>query len=264
MQIKENTAVQLSKITDEITAVQTWLTQLTGSKESFGKESQLLNEQLQELRVAGVSIEKEKEALQKELEDLRRNRLNYDHKAEVLNSEIRAVTGANQLVEKQIAALKEEVTSLREQAKSSKETIAKLTEERLQTEQHCAHLRTQEREKSVERENLGRELARLEERKANLQKEYDGIITKLWEEYELTRREAQALDIQMEDAGKAQRRLNELKSKIKALGTVNVAAIEEYKEVSERYEFLTSQIADVEKSRNELRKLIHDLTHQMK
>lgn len=125
-------------------------------------------------------------------------------------------------------------------------------------------MRTQEREKSVERENLGRELARLEERKANLQKEYDSIITKLWEEYELTRREAQALDIQMEDAGKAQRRLNELKSKIKALGTVNVAAIEEYQEVSERYEFLTSQIADVEKSRNELRKLIHDLIHQMK
>ncbi|MFQ7025637.1 MAG: hypothetical protein ACLRRA_00865 [Acutalibacteraceae bacterium] len=80
-------------------------------------------------------------------------------------------------------------------------------------------MRTQERDKSVERENLGRELARLEERKANLQKEYDSIITKLWEEYELTRREAQALDIQMEDAGKAQRRLNELKSKIKALGT---------------------------------------------
>ena len=90
------------------------------------------------------------------------------------------------------------------------------------------------------------------------------VSLQLWEEYELTRREAQALDIQMEDAGKAQRRLNELKSKIKALGTVNVAAIEEYQEVSERYEFLTSQIADVEKSRNELRKLIHDLIHQMK
>lgn len=48
----------------------------------------MLNEQLQELRVAGVSIEKEKESLEKELEDLRQNRLNYDHKAEVLNSEI--------------------------------------------------------------------------------------------------------------------------------------------------------------------------------
>ena len=81
--------------------------------------------------------------------------------------------------------------------------LLQLTEERLQTEQHCAQLRTQEREKSVERENLGKELARLEERKANLQKEYDSIITKLWEEYELTRREAQALDIQMEDAGKS-------------------------------------------------------------
>ena len=89
----------------------------------------------------------------------------------------------------------------------------------------------------------------MEERKVNLQKEYDGIITKLWEEYELTRREAQALDIQMEDAGKAQRRLNELKSKIKALGTVNVAALRNIKKYPNVMNFLTSQIADVEKSR---------------
>ena len=113
-------------------------------------------------------------------------------------------------------------------------------------------------------EDLKEQIVKLDVKKAKLEQDIQEITDKLWEEYELTRREAQALDIQMEDAGKAQRRLNELKSKIKALGTVNVAAIEEYQEVSERYEFLTSQIADVEKSRNELRKLIHDLIHQMK
>lgn len=52
-------------------------------------------------------------------------------------------------------------------------------------------LRERERETTAQRENVGRELARLQERSDSLQKEYDQIISKLWEEYELTRREAE-------------------------------------------------------------------------
>ena len=113
-------------------------------------------------------------------------------------------------------------------------------------------------------QNSGRELARLEERKINLQKEYDTIIAKLWEEYELTRREAEKIAITIEEPAKAQKRLNSLKQSIKALGTVNVSSIEEYKEVSERYEFLSVQVKDVEKSKSEIERLITSLTKQMK
>ncbi|MFR2562432.1 MAG: hypothetical protein ACLS8R_06895 [Anaeromassilibacillus sp.] len=69
----------------------------------------------------------------------------------------------------------------------------------------------------------------------------------MWEEYELTRREAEEVAAPIEDVGQSQKRLNELKGKIKALGTVNVAAVEEYKEVSERYAFMNAQVADVER-----------------
>ena len=55
----------------------------------------------------------------------------------------------------------------------------------------------------------------------------------------------------------------EIKSKIRSLGSVNVGAIEEYKEVSERYEFMCEQIEDIEKSRDELIKLIDELTMNM-
>ncbi|MEG1428004.1 MAG: chromosome segregation protein SMC, partial [Oscillospiraceae bacterium] len=106
-------------------------------------------------------------------------------------------------------------------------------------------------------------IARLQERRDNLQKEYDTIITKLWEEYELTPREAEEQGVPIEDFQKAQRRLTELKNKIKALGSVNVAAIVEYQEVRERFEFLTAQVGDVEKSKSELIKLIAELTHHM-
>ena len=90
------------------------------------------------------------------------------------------------------------------------------------------------------------------------------MIRRLLEEYELTRSEAEEIARPVEDAPAAGRRLNELKGKIRALGSVNVEAIEEYKEVSERYEFLSAQVADVETSRAELLRLIGDLTVQMR
>ena len=104
-----------------------------------------------------------------------------------------------------------------------------------------------ERAKSAEREKLSGELARLEERKAAMRKEYDETVNKLYDEYQLTRREAEQLCPELKEPAKAQRRLSELKAQIRALGSVNVSAIEEYKEVSERYTFLKEQIGDVER-----------------
>ena len=94
--------------------------------------------------------------------------------------------------------------------------------------------------------------------------EYDDIIRRLFDEYELTRSEAEATGIRVDDPAKAKITLNQLKNKIRALGSVNLAAIEEYKEVSERYAFLSGQIADVEKSREELYHLIERLTGDMR
>ena len=139
-----------------------------------------------------------------------------------------------------------------------------MSAQREELEKRTAEIRSLERDKTSERELSGRELARLEERKINIEKEYNNIISKLWEEYELTRREAEKTAIKIEEPSKAQKRLTELKQGIKSLGNVNVSAIEEYKEVSERYEFMSVQVADVEKSKAEIEKLIVTLTKQMK
>ena len=156
------------------------------------------------------------------------------------------------------------MASLRRQASDGAKEIERLSARRLELEQEGTRLRQVQRDKSEEKETAGHELARLEERRESMQAQYDGILAKLWEEYELTRREAEQVAAPVTDAAKAQKRLNILKGQIRALGSVNVAAIEEYKEVSARYEFLSAQVADVEKSREELRHLIADLTRQMK
>ena len=77
--------------------------------------------------------------------------------------------------------------------------------------------------------------------KIAMRKEYDELNDMLFEQYELTRREAEALNIEIENMSEAKKRLHEIKVAIKGLGSINVGAIEEYKEVSERYEFLKEQ-----------------------
>ena len=163
----------------------------------------------------------------------------------------------------QIAALKEEVAGLRQKGDTSKEKIDALTAEREEKEAESGKLRLLERNKTTEREQISGELARLEERKANMLRDYDDTVNKLFDEYELTRREAAEVAQPTEDPTGTRGALSEVRQQIKALGSVNVGAIEEYKEVSERYEFLTEQVGDVERSKKELLDLIEELTGNM-
>ena len=135
--------------------------------------------------------------------------------------------------------------------------------ERNNVEKEGVLLRSSERERTLEREKIGGELARLTERKEVMLKEYDDVIRQLFDEYQLTKSEAENVATQIEKPIEARKKLAETKSKIRALGIVNVSAIEEYKEVKERYDFMNAQLEDIEKSRTELRKLINQLTTQM-
>ncbi|MEG2721012.1 MAG: chromosome segregation protein SMC, partial [Oscillospiraceae bacterium] len=180
-----------------------------------------------------------------------------------LGDEIKAINAKNEILKNDINNISITVSNLRNNNTDAREKIEELIKNRDEFEKQSNELRLLERAKSAERENLSGELVRLEERKIAMRKEYDDLTSKLYDEYQLTSREAMALSIEIEDYSLAGKRLSELKNSIRSLGSVNVSAIEEYKEVSERYEFLTEQISDIDKSKNELIKLIDELTEKM-
>ncbi|MBR1779412.1 MAG: chromosome segregation protein SMC, partial [Clostridia bacterium] len=159
---------------------------------------------------------------------------------------------------------KEKIAALKETGKMNNRNIENLTEERMTLEQQVTAYRNAEREKTAEKEKLSLEIAKLQDKKENTQNNYDNIISSLWDEYEITKREAKSDFSVVENTAQSSKHLSDLKARIKNLGTVNVAAVEEYKEVSGRYEFLKSQVEDIEKSKKELSKLIFNLTTQMK
>lgn len=254
---------KIVEISQQSALLESELSELTSNRQGLKAQREHLSNTIEQLRLTILSAEKDLQSIFFDIDDLHSQKANFKERLKTLEQEKLELLKKNEDILQQISDIKNKSAQLRQEAKDSTEKIEALAKKRLELEGEASHLRKESREKATERESIGRELSRLEERKISAQKEYDEIIGRLWDEYELTRSEAESIGEQIQIISKAQRRLNELKSKIRNLGSVNVAAIEEYKEVKERYEFMSGQIEDAEKSRQELISLIDDLTKQM-
>lgn len=262
--IIENAYVEIQRLDALKSEKQAEIEGFSDGGRELAQKRETLQEQLTGFKLKQIEIQKDIEALHKAIEDIENSVNDRTNRREDLLSQIADYKVKNEEYENRIAQLRLEIQSLREQSGSIKAEISELVKLRTDTEQKLQELRRREREILTQRENISGEMVRLQARKENMLNEFDNIVNQLYDEHELTRSEAESLGIVIEDKNKAKRTLNELKSKIKGLGNVNVGAIEEYKEVYERYTFLSEQIADVEKSRTELNNLINQLTAQMK
>ena len=260
---EEKADKELEGVNAEAEALTASLTELNEEKESIDKLREESGEIQNSLNLEIVAMRKEIEADNETVQECLRRKDAFSKRADRLNAEIEEIKRLNEEKLAEIAALEEKAASLRKNAEETRERIKELIEKRTQSEGESTALRNREREKTAERERLGNELARLEERRDSMQKELETAQNKLYDEYQLTLREATEMNIVLEDIPKSQRTLQEIKNKIRALGSVNVGAVEEYKEVSERYEYMSGQLADIEKSKAELIKLIEELTGKM-
>ena len=261
--ISDEADERIEKLSKEIEDKEKELDEIGEMKQQTAALKEEISEKATEINLAIHSAEKDIEIRKQTISDLREHIETRSGKVSELDNEINEFLLKNEELSKETERLRKEAENIRNEGKASKERISSLQEKRNESESQATKLRVLERNKSAEREKISGELARLEERKIAKLKEYDDTINKLYDEYQLTRREAQELGITIEEPAKAQRRLNELKGQIRALGSVNVGAIEEYKEVGERYEFMSSQVEDIEKSKKELERLIDELTEKM-
>ncbi len=247
----------------EITAAETGLSGAKDRRTALQSERERLSEEFGNLKIRMVQAEKDREAAENALVLAQEAVDSADAREAQFHAEM----------EEYRSAAAEKTAQISEKEADLKDTESKIleTEQKARTaaQAHDAqNMRIRQMQKGLNefhaaKEKFSAEVTRLTERETNLQAESDGIVAKLLEIYELTRSEAQQIAQPIEDAAAAKRRLGELKQKIRALGSVNVDAIEEYREVSERYQFLSAQMADVRSSKHELEKLIAELTEEM-
>lgn len=247
----------------KISETESEIARVTGDAQGTQEKREELRKTAEEINLELVTLAKDSQAASLSIEELQSRKSTQSDRVGEIEKEIASIREKSDVLKMQIEQIKQQAQALRERSGSSANEIAELIESRNGLDKRSSELRTLERNKSQEREKLSAEIVRLDERKIAMRKEYDELNDMLFEQYELTRREAEALDIQIENMDAAKKRLHEIKVAIKKLGSINVGAIEEYKEVSERYEFLKEQIDDIEKSKSELSKIIEDLTSSM-
>lgn len=254
---------QIDELKETLENKEKELESITGDSKILQKNREEVASKAAEIRLRIVSLQKDVEANTDEITRLKNRKTGHLDRLSELDGEIREIEEKNDELRALTERLSADEKALKANHGDAQNQINELISQRDELEKQANDLRLHERAKSEERERLSGDIARLEERKIAMRNEYDNLTSKLYDEYQLTRREAAALEIEIDDYSLAAKRLAELKSQIRALGSVNVSAIEEYKEVSERYEFLSGQINDVETSRAELNKMIDDLTGKM-
>ncbi len=261
---KSNSAAkQIAEIEAQKSTVQSEIDSMTGGRDDISQKREKLTADVTDIKLRIIENQKDETALIIAADDLEKSISNRAVRVGEIASEIAAVTFKISQLNNDINSHTDAIENVKLNVNSFAKEIEDLMQKRNDVEKAGVELRSSERERTLEREKIGGELARLTERKQVMLKEYDDVIRQLYDEYQLTKSEAENIAVEIEKPAEAKKQLAETKSKIRSLGNVNVSAIEEYKEVKERYDFMSAQVADVEKARTELHKLINQLTAQM-
>ena len=183
-----------------------------------------------------------------------------DRSAEALGAE-------NETARTELAGMREELAKLTDSVEALERDRNETSSQNLEYEQRLTQLRNQIREKTGKKELCFREHTLAESRHRSLIEEQDKLTSRLWDDYELTYSTAKECGypaVTEETHRAVSTELSEYRAKLKALGGVNLAAIDEYAEVKERYDFMSAQIADLTQSKENLLEIIIKLEAEMR
>ena len=238
---------------------------LTARQEESREKREQLAKDVSVVQLENANLQQKYQFLQ---ENIRRVRTEM----EKLEEEKQALNGSTDLSDQVIAGKNEEIEKL-------KDLISDALDKAAQSEKEAAEYGAKREEKSREQKQLfgqreelagrqgrlDKELFRLQSQKEKLEEGLERQINYMWSEYELTFTTAQALrNEEWTSLPDMKKQTEQLKSAIKALGNVNVNAIEDYKEVSERYEFMKAQHEDLVNAEETLLKIIDELDTGMR
>ena len=165
-----------------------------------------------------------------------------------------------------------QITEIRQTIENSKELFEEINKEIEESQKKREKLNQKHKAFLKKREDLAAHMAELDKESFRLTSKKEGYeealekqINYMWEEYELTYNHALEIrDESLTDPAEMRRRIQELKTEIRKLGSVNVNAIEDFKNLSERYEFMKTQHDDLVEAEATLKKIIEELDEAMR
>ena len=260
----EDAAKLQAELTAKIDRSTAEMSRIAEGDDSFLTRQNALAQDLSAKRLEQVTRQKDAELAYSQIAALEQRARDAAARRASLEESVAALAARSDACRAEIADIRQTRADSQTTIAQKEAEIREATQKRLARQQAETETLARARTAADSREEMSREMARLAERKAAAESEYDQTVAKLWDEYQLSVSQAEALCVEFDSLPALRAQVADLRGKIRALGSVNVSAIEEYKEVKARYDALVTQVTDVEESRNELSRMISKLSAQMR
>ena len=262
-QKQEELNKQVEKIDKENEELGKVIEEFTNLNKDNQKYIDDLNFDITNLKISVSSFDESEVSINEMVErieiDIQNNLSSISNKKEIREK----ILVDNAELETKIEEIKVKIQDLEKEILGSTDKVEKLKQERVSKNEKLSNLEKEVEEQLEKIEILKTQVSKLDLKKSKIELELNQVINKMWEEYELTPNNTG--DIKMsEKPQEVQKQVNSIRSQIRELGSVNVDAINEYKELKERYDFMSEQRLDLEDSSNKLKKVINEMTETMK
>ena len=265
-QFKQQLAQQLTELETKKKNAEALTASLTAKLEEISEQERNFNNQTADMRIHYANQVQKKAFIRKSIEQ---NRSEGQHLQQKLTDyhEQKAAFGKEKTeIREQIEKTDTQIATVMEKMTESQSILQQKTDERSQyaVEHKSFFAKREELSETISR--LDREQFRLGSQKEKLEENRSQLSSYMWEEYGLTYQTARELsddELQTLPLSKLKKMASDIKGEIKALGNVNVNAIEEYKAVAERYETMKTQHDDMVEAEGKLASIIEDLNISM-
>lgn len=260
---KGDLQVEINKIVEQNEELSKIITEFAELNKDDQKYIDDLNFDITNLKISVSSFDESEASIQEIQERINQELENAHTSIENKKTQIEQIKKDNEELEKSIQETLQKIEEVKESVNSSSSKIEELKKERAQKSEKLSKQEDEITAKFKVIEDLKGQLVKLDVKKTKIEEDINGIINKMWEEYELTPNNAEQYQ-KPENVALTQRRVNSLRTEIRELGSVNVDSIEEYKNLKDRYDFMSEQRLDLENTMSKLRKVISDMTQIMK
>ena len=278
---KEQASLQaeLREINENEESIQLELETSEKLEKDLNAQIEMLQTELEQERVQEADQMQQSEAVHLSLASLeQQNSFIHENVARIeeemakFEEELRELEANRGNASEEIQKKEEEIQELQQTIENSKELFTEIGEEikgqtkkREELNQKHKNFLRQREELSRHISDLDKECFRLNSQREGYEEASEKQINYMWEEYEITYNHAKELRNEtLTDLALMKRRIQELKNEIRKLGTVNVNAIEDFKNVSERYTFLKNQHDDLVEAEASLVQIIEELDIAMR
>ena len=262
-QKQKTTQEEMEKIEAENSSLNIIIEEFTNTNKDNQKYIDDLNFDITNLKISVSSFDESETSIDEMVErinnDITNNNTSIENKKKLKNEIIQL----NKELEEKIISVNAQISELEKEVSNSSEEVESLKKERTAKNEKMVSLEKEIEEQLAKIEDIKNQISKIDVKNSKIELELNQVVNKMWEEYELTPNNTGDIK-KVDNPTEVQRKVNDLRSQIKDLGSVNIDSINEYKELKERYDFMSEQRLDLEEASNKLKKVINEMTNTMK